>query len=342
MNIRRRFVTAMAAVFLAVLIGAVMTVPGPAMQAQAATKASVNKKNATVCVGKSVKLKVKNTDKKIKWKSGNKSIATVESTGKKTAKIVGKKTGTTIITAQVGAKKLKTSVTVKRKKTTDTDALKNYISENGKTDDEGYKYIGFDDEDSGLSWFITYNDDEETLQFDGNYYDDYETQYGPAYVWFETDRKMKEGCATVEFDLEDEESSNIFAVAEVDIRECNYDDGLDFEILGFDDDDYWDNLFDDDFDFFRFTKAKHYDRDYDWDYDWDYDDDDWDYDYWDDDDWYDDEVFDIGEYDSWSEMDEDELEYIADELTFIMLDSIDTFLDDELGTSLNKIGFYDY
>ena len=78
----------------------------PVMDAQAA---ALNKKTATICVTGTVKLKVTGTKKKVVWKSSNKKVATVSSTGK----VTGKKKGTATITAKVGGKSYKCKVTVK-------------------------------------------------------------------------------------------------------------------------------------------------------------------------------------------------------------------------------------
>ena len=81
------------------------------MQAQAAPK--LNKKTATITVGKTLKLKVKGTKKKVKWSSSKKSVCTVNQSGKVTAKKAGK----AVIKAKVAKKTLKCNVTVKAKKT---------------------------------------------------------------------------------------------------------------------------------------------------------------------------------------------------------------------------------
>ena len=77
--------------------------------AQAASP-KLNKKSATMYVGDSLQLKVKNAKKKIKWSSGKKSVATVSSKGK----VKAKKAGNAVITAKVGNKKLKCKITVKK------------------------------------------------------------------------------------------------------------------------------------------------------------------------------------------------------------------------------------
>lgn len=86
----------------------------PMTSADAKSQTVLNKKRATVYVGKTVKLKVKNkhTKKKVKWKSTNKKIATVSKKGK----VKGKKPGKTTIIAKIGKKKYKCKITVKRRK----------------------------------------------------------------------------------------------------------------------------------------------------------------------------------------------------------------------------------
>lgn len=67
------------------------------------------KKKLTVKVGKSKKLSVKNTTKKVTWSSSNKKIAKVNKSGK----VTGVKAGKAVIKAKVGGKTLKCTVTVK-------------------------------------------------------------------------------------------------------------------------------------------------------------------------------------------------------------------------------------
>ena len=73
-----------------------------------AAKESLNKTNATVKIGNTVRLKVNNTSKTVKWSSSNKSVATVSSKGV----VTGKKNGKTTISAKVNGKTLKCSVRV--------------------------------------------------------------------------------------------------------------------------------------------------------------------------------------------------------------------------------------
>lgn len=74
-----------------------------------AASAKISKKSATLTVGKSITLSVKNNKKKVTWKTNNKKVATVSQKGVVTAKKQGKAT----ITATVGAKKYTCKVTVK-------------------------------------------------------------------------------------------------------------------------------------------------------------------------------------------------------------------------------------
>lgn len=97
-------------VILSVIVMSFIVLPNTGVSA--ASKAKLNKKSATIYVGKTVTLKVKNNKKKVKWISSNKKIATVSKRGK----VKGKKAGKVIITAKVGNKKYKCKVTVKKKK----------------------------------------------------------------------------------------------------------------------------------------------------------------------------------------------------------------------------------
>lgn len=83
--------------------------PETAASVYAAAKPILNTTKATINIGQSVQLKVKNVKTKVKWSSSNKNVASISAKGK----ITGKKAGTTIITAKVGKKKLKCKVAVK-------------------------------------------------------------------------------------------------------------------------------------------------------------------------------------------------------------------------------------
>lgn len=73
-----------------------------------ASAASINKKKVTLYTGQTVQLKVSGTTKKIKWTSSNKSVATVTSKGKVSAK----KKGQATIIAKIGSKKYTCKITV--------------------------------------------------------------------------------------------------------------------------------------------------------------------------------------------------------------------------------------
>lgn len=75
-------------------------------------KIRITKQSISIKVGKSIKLKVKGTKKKVTWESKNKKIAVVNKKGRVTAKKVGK----TIVIAKVGKKKLKCKVRVMKAK----------------------------------------------------------------------------------------------------------------------------------------------------------------------------------------------------------------------------------
>lgn len=71
-------------------------------------KTGLNKKKLTLNLGHTAKLKVQNSKKKVKWFSNKKSIVTVNTSGKITAK----RAGTAKITAKTGKKKYVCKVTV--------------------------------------------------------------------------------------------------------------------------------------------------------------------------------------------------------------------------------------
>lgn len=84
--------------------------------AQAATTVKISKTALTLEVGKTSTLTMKGTTKKVTWTTSDKTIATVSSKGKVTAKKAGKAT----ITATVDKKKYTCKVTVKAKTQTNT------------------------------------------------------------------------------------------------------------------------------------------------------------------------------------------------------------------------------
>lgn len=79
---------------------------------QTKTKIKLNKKKATIYVGKKLKLKVQGVKaKKVQWYTSNKKIATV-----KKGTVKAKKKGSVTITAKVNGKKYKCKITVKKLK----------------------------------------------------------------------------------------------------------------------------------------------------------------------------------------------------------------------------------
>lgn len=83
----------------------------------------LNKTTLTLTKGKTATLKISGTSKKVTWSSSKKSVATVNSSGKVTAK----KAGTATITAKVNNKKYTCKVTVK-----DSTSTTVYITNTGK------------------------------------------------------------------------------------------------------------------------------------------------------------------------------------------------------------------
>lgn len=81
-----------------------------AMPCEAATKSKISKKNATLCVGETLQLKLTGGTGKITWSSNKKTIASVSKNGLVTAK----KKGSCVITAKRAGKKYKCKITVKK------------------------------------------------------------------------------------------------------------------------------------------------------------------------------------------------------------------------------------
>ncbi len=93
---------------LSVIVVIALILTSTLVGVQAAKKVKINKSKATIKVGQTVQLKVKNTKKKVKWKTSNKKVATVSKKGK----VKGKKVGKATITAKVGKKKYRCKVSV--------------------------------------------------------------------------------------------------------------------------------------------------------------------------------------------------------------------------------------
>lgn len=109
-----------------------------------AKKIKLNKKQVLVRIGDQLKLKVKNTKKKVKWKSSDKTIATVSKKGV----VKGKDVGFCTITAKAKKKKLKCKIIVADKIAKSTSAktmakVAKQIKSKGKYDSNSghYQYV---------------------------------------------------------------------------------------------------------------------------------------------------------------------------------------------------------
>nr|MBP3597883.1 Ig-like domain-containing protein [Eubacterium sp.] len=105
---------------MSVVLALALVVSMPVSASAAKKQPKLNKTKLTLKVGKTAKLKVKNTKKKVKWSSSKKKVATV-----KNGKVTAKKVGKTTITAKVGKKKLKCKVTVTKKASANNKTNKN-------------------------------------------------------------------------------------------------------------------------------------------------------------------------------------------------------------------------
>ncbi len=117
-----------AAVFLVFVLMLALTGGNTAEAAK--KKIKLNKTKATLYVGKTLTLKVKNTKKKVKWTSSKKTVASVSQKGKVKAKKKGKAT----VTAKIKGKKLKCKITVKEKITYQAHTVENFESYADGTD----------------------------------------------------------------------------------------------------------------------------------------------------------------------------------------------------------------
>lgn len=98
---------------ISIITAVIMTVVLCAVPASAAA-VKLNKTSLSVPVGYKSTLKVSGVSGDIEWSVKNSKIASVTSTGKTTAKVVGKSTGTTYVYAKAGKKTLKCKITVKK------------------------------------------------------------------------------------------------------------------------------------------------------------------------------------------------------------------------------------
>lgn len=92
---------------MAVMVGVSFSLPAQTIESHAASKIKISKKSVVTNKGKTVRLKVKGTSKKVRWSSSNKKVATV-----KKGRVKAKNTGKVTITAKVGKKKLRCKVRV--------------------------------------------------------------------------------------------------------------------------------------------------------------------------------------------------------------------------------------
>ncbi|MDF2589127.1 MAG: Trypsin-like serine protease, typically periplasmic, containing C-terminal domain [Anaerocolumna sp.] len=105
-GIKRIFTT-----LILVICITISPIPLPVMGTQIATAATIklNQSKISVYTGNTYILKLSGTTNKVAWSSSNKSVATVSSKGK----VTGIKKGSATVTATVGSKTYKCSVTVK-------------------------------------------------------------------------------------------------------------------------------------------------------------------------------------------------------------------------------------
>ena len=104
--------------------------------AAAAAKPKLSAQQLSIRAGSTSQLRVKNTDKKIRWSTSDKKIATVKSAGKTKAKVSAKKTGTCVITARVSKKyTLKCKVKVLAKKQSNSQPALKTIEYSNLTDE---------------------------------------------------------------------------------------------------------------------------------------------------------------------------------------------------------------
>lgn len=99
------------ALSIALTVGCVLTVPPVTgtLESYATSKVRISKKNAIVTVGKTLRLKVKGTKKKVRWTSSKRKVATVTSSGL----VYANRVGTATITARTKNGSARCKVTVK-------------------------------------------------------------------------------------------------------------------------------------------------------------------------------------------------------------------------------------
>ena len=118
---------------IAAVVFAMIMVPGAGTVDAQAKKISISQKTAYLAKGDTLQLKIKNVKaSKVRWKSGNKKVATVSSKGL----VKAKKTGKATITARVGGKKYTCKVVVEKKSVNRARRLRDYVLKKGEEDQD--------------------------------------------------------------------------------------------------------------------------------------------------------------------------------------------------------------
>ena len=103
------------ALALFVAFAVLFTLALPANAAEVSTSAvAISKTKQTMYVARTATLKITGTTKTVTWSSSDKSVAKVAKSGTYSAKVTAVKAGTAVISAKVGSKTYKCTVTVKK------------------------------------------------------------------------------------------------------------------------------------------------------------------------------------------------------------------------------------
>lgn len=115
--------------FNILLISSIIFIPVSSKnEVYAASKICLNKTKVTIVKGRTSKLKIRGTHKKVKWQSSNKKIASVTQKGI----VKGLKSGTCFIYAKVKNKKLKCTVTIITRETYNARRFYSLVRKKGK------------------------------------------------------------------------------------------------------------------------------------------------------------------------------------------------------------------